>query len=325
MIPDTISAASRFATFELKQPAGIQALVHPSVAKAFNPSLAWRGEELIIAYRVSTMTRCTSRHIDFAPHYSGLLPPFLNSIGVALLDPNTMTMRDAKVLPLEMPRECHWSLGYEDPRIFSYDGRVFIIAAQRDERWVFGQSIIELSPDLGIIRVLPIRPSFDQGKHQKNWNPFTLGDQLLFVASIVPHQVVSVNLETGEATLVAETVNHSFNSLIREHHVRGGTGYFHNDGELVGVCRTALRQEADANTNEYMCVAYAFDATMPFAISRRSEPFRLDRSDRAAGPIQMVTGVAEAGNDVILAYGQDDCVMKAARVSRASLLGLLGS
>lgn len=277
-----------------------------------------------MAYRISNMTRCTDRHIDFDSHYAGILPALINAIGIGVLDAGAMKLRQARQIAVDMPSECAWSLGYEDPRVFVYNGTAFIIAAHRDSRWVFCQSIIELTSDLTVARVVRVVPDFDLGSHQKNWNPFVVGNDLFFTASIVPHQVVSVDLASGRANLVHVDRNSLFEELTATHHLRGGSAYVQVEREMVGICRTALRQHPDANTNEYMCVAYAFHSTDPFEVTRRSQPFRLDGSNAASAPIQMLTGLVECGDDLLLTYGENDCEMKVTRVNRDSLLRLLG-
>ena len=107
--------------YTLPQP--LSALCLPSIegtVRAYNPSLAWHRETLIMAFRISSMTRCEQRFVDFERYYLGELPPIVNALGVAFLDPATMAVREERQLNVAMPKECSWTLGYEDPRIFSF-------------------------------------------------------------------------------------------------------------------------------------------------------------------------------------------------------------
>ena len=111
-----------------------------------------------------------------------------------------------------------------------------------------------------------------------------------------------------------------FRALQAEYQLRGGTGYIRCADRFVGICRSVLRQEPAANTNEYMCVAYAFEAAPPFAVTGRSEPFYLGRFGRRRTPLQMVTGLARVNNDLLVAFGENDCDLKVARLPQNRVL-----
>src|SRR5437764_39320 len=97
----------RFEIHTLAQPASVLRLPGTdAAARAYNPSLAWHGGNLAVAFRISTMTRCRERQVEFARYYSGELPPIVNGVGVAFLAPSNMTMRDARQLNIAMPRDC---------------------------------------------------------------------------------------------------------------------------------------------------------------------------------------------------------------------------
>jgi predicted GH43/DUF377 family glycosyl hydrolase len=310
--------------YNLPQPLSALRLPGTQAAvRAYNPSLAWHRETLVMAFRISSMTRCHQRLIDFERYYSGELPPIINALGVAFLDPATMALHGARQLDVTMPRDCPWTLGYEDPRIFSFSDSLYLLVCHRNVRWVFAMSIIELGTDLEPHRILAIETDFDVGMHQKNWNPFVSDNKLLFVSSIAPHRIVAVNLDSGKATLVHDNATGVFCELETENDLRGGAGYVKCADRYVGVCRSALKQESALNTNEYKCVAYAFEASPPFAVTGRSEPFTLGQFDGHRTPIQMATGLAQLNDDLLIAFGEDDCDLKIARVPQERLLAAI--
>jgi hypothetical protein len=330
-LPDFVSPSAaedisrQFTVATLEQPAIRLPESAPAAAwRAYNPSLALHGTKLLLAFRVSTMTRCGRARIDYGEYYSGARAPFRNWIGVAALDPATLALSDAALLDATIPDECAWSLGHEDPRILVVDGRLFIVATHRNSKWTFELTLIELGAGRKIVREVRIVPDVGADLHQKNWNPFVLDGELFFVSSIVPHKVYRVDVETGRATLVSETTTSAFGDLETEHDIRGGAGYFRERDTYVGICRTALRQDPDQNTNDYACVAYAFDAAPPFAISRRSAPFTFASNDHTGRPIQMATGIAEVGREVFVSFGENDCDLRIARIDRDILLRAVG-
>lgn len=294
-----------------------------SAIRAYNPSLAWHRETLVMAFRISSMTRCHQRFIDFKRYYSGELPPIVNALGVAFLDPATMAVRGARQLNVAMPRDCPWTLGYEDPRIFSFYNSLYLLVCHRNAKWVFVLSLIELSSDLEPRRIVAIETDFDIGMHQKNWNPFVCDNKVLFVSSIAPHRIVAVNLDTGRGTLLHDNATEVFRELETENDLRGGAGYVRCADRYLGVCRAALKQEPALNTNEYMLVAYAFSAAPPFAVTGRSEPFLLGQFDGRRTPIQMATGMAELKDDLLIAFGENDCELKLARVPQERVLSAI--
>jgi predicted GH43/DUF377 family glycosyl hydrolase len=288
-------------------------------ARAYNPSLAWHGGDLALAYRLSTMTRCGRRPVDFERHYSGELPPIVNAAGVARIDPVTAGIRDWKVVNLPPPRDCSWTIGFEDPRIFSFSGSLFLLASYRNSNCVFALSLIELNEHLEPIRATRVETDFDAGCHQKNWNPFVWQDQVFFVTSIAPHQVAAIDLRTGKATRVHDTRTDAFSALEADHVLRGGAGYVRCGDRYVGVCRSVLKQDPALNTNEYQCVVYAFEAAPPFRVTGRSEPFLIG-APGGRSPIQMATGLVEANGEFLIGYGENDCDLKIGRIRKERLL-----
>jgi hypothetical protein len=273
-----------------------------------------------MAFRVSSLTRCQQRFVDFDRYYSGELPPIVNAVGLALLDPATMAVRDARLLNVDMPGECPWSLGYEDPRIFSFSGSLFLLVSYRNSSWRFALAVIELDPALEPHRVVAVETEFDYGLHQKNWNPFVREGQIFFVTAIAPHRIVSIDMDSGRASILHETPTRLFHALETEHDIRGGAGYVRSGDHYVGICRTASKPE---NSNEYMSMAYAFDAAPPFRVTGRSGPFHLGSHDRATRPLQMTTGLAELNDDFLISFGENDCDLRIARVSRERLLATI--
>jgi len=293
------------------------------MVRAYNPSLAWHHGTLVMAFRISSMTRCHRRLVDFERYYSGELPPIINTLGVAFLDPVTLAIREARQLKISMPTECPWSFGYEDPRIFSFSGSLYLIVCYRNSNWVFVLSIIKLDKDLEPCKIIAVETDFDIGMHQKNWNPFIWNESLLFISSIAPHRIVSVNFDTGRATLLHDTATRAFCELEYKYYLRGGAGYVRCADHYLGVCRSVLKQDPAFNTNEYMCIAYVFDARPPFEVTGRSEPFHFGQFGGRSPPIQMTTGLAQLNDDLLIAFGENDCDLKIVRIPKDRLLAAI--
>jgi hypothetical protein len=320
-ISGTPLSANDFDIHTLPQPVSeLRVGERTQAVRCYNPSLTWHRGKLLMAFRISSLMKCDGRSVDFARSYAGVVPPIVNGVGMAHLDPVTLAIADVRVLGAGMPAECSWTIGYEDPRVFSYAGILFVIAFHRNRDWTFVPALIELDADLQPRRVTTIDADFDRGAHQKNWNAFIRDDELLFVGSIVPHQIVRVDLATGRASQVHQIDTALFHELEAEHHLRGGAGYLRCDDRYVGVCRAALKQAPDENTNQYLCIAYAFEAAPPFRPMARSDAFHFGTAGRDARPIQMATGLVYVDGDCLIGFGEDDCHLKIARLPTTRFL-----
>ena len=309
-----------FSVTTLEQPPASVMSDRDTAFRAYNPSLAWFRGNLMAAFRVSTMSRCLSRQIDFPRYYRGEAPPFINRVGIGWLEPDAKHVRAPAVLDVAGRGDCAWSIGYEDPRIVAVNDRLFILASDRDERWTFRLVLIELDESLRVVTELPVTPDVGAFLHQKNWNPFVEGNRLRCVGSVSPHNVYEIDIDSGHARLEAETSSRAFSALERTHEMRGGAGYIAHGDDWLGICRAVLREDPEANTNQYWCVAYTFSRKHPFEITGRSQPFAFGDHTAEARPIQMATGIASSGDDILIAYGENDCDMKVARIPRARLV-----
>jgi hypothetical protein len=289
-------------------------------ARAFNPSLVSYRGKLVVAFRISSLTRCRQQFVDFDTYYSGEEPPIQNAVGVAYLDVERLTLHEPRRLDVPVPSACLWTHGFEDPRVFARGESIYLLVAHRAASWVFGLSLIELDEDLQPRRIVPVDPDFDVGMHHKNWNPFLWNDRVLFVTDVAPHRIAAIDFETGRATRIHETGTDVFDEFESTHHLRGSTGYVRCGDRFVGICRTVLRQAPELNTNEYMSVAYAFEAFPPFQIKGRTQPFQMGPARRGRKPMQMPTGLIELGDVVLIAFGENDCDLRIARVKKERLL-----
>lgn len=268
-----------------------------------------------MAYRLSNYP-LRPKGMDFAKYCSGEFPPIENAIGLAKIDPTTMIFTKEQLIPVETTKACDWCHGYEDPRIFAFNGNVYLLVVSRNERGVFEPSLIELGLDLRFQRILKLRPDVDPYHHQKNWNPFIYKEELFAVASIQPHRIFRIDLDTGGASRVYETHTELFQKLEASHFIRGGSSYLRFGSEYVGICRLVSPRDTHFSNFEYRCIIYSFEASPPFQIKRRSSSFWIDDGTNQYCPLQMVTGIAEVENDVLIAYGENDWEMMVARTPR---------
>jgi hypothetical protein len=252
-----------------------------------NPSVTLdpTGKNLIVAYR---LTRS----------YLGIHKRSM--IGISILDFNLNCL--SEFVFEEYPSRSLLFRGYEDPRVFVANGKVYataVVATKLPLRAVPIAKLRLLELDLDSKKIksdVPIVPDFeDILVHQKNWNPFFVDEEgatkLYFTQKIEPHTVVEVDFSSGVAKKVHSTSHQTLKILSREFKLHGGSNSIRfGTGEMLGVCHS--KRTTGFGRNTYKSIFYTFSPQPPFNVKRVSREFSIP-VDGEKNSIQMVTGLID--------------------------------
>lgn len=228
----------------------------PNYPGAFNPSIIKFNDGYLLTFR-------------FLPNR--FFQPWISLIGVIFLDESFEPISDAKILDTRY-NYANTPSQSEDARIFSYNGRLYIIfndnidfiaPSTSERRDMF---IAELIYDNNQFIVLdPVKlvheEKYESTLWQKNWSPFEWNNNLLLSYSITPHEVIKPDFETGFCKNAYETFIPK--SLYwRVGPVRSGTPAQLVDGEYLAFFHSGVLTASQSSNNvelwHYFMGAYTF-------------------------------------------------------------------
>lgn len=229
--------------------------------EAFNPSIVKYGDGYLLTFRVTQGVNIWRN----------------NYIGTVMLNEEFIPIGEPQLLFQEDGGEVHG----EDARIVAVGGKYYIVT--NDDLQKIGKMshlvrficVSELKEESGFFSLTPpviLQHSIKGGlqKIEKNWSPFIWQDQLLFSYFLSPHEVVSPDLNTGEAVPICMT-KCSWDWPYGE--IRGGTPAEIVDGVYLAFFHSSTRDFSLLKKRGifYFMGAYTFSPEPPFPLLKGSE------------------------------------------------------
>ncbi|KAI8903857.1 hypothetical protein EDD86DRAFT_250174 [Gorgonomyces haynaldii] len=166
----------------------------------WNPSIIEHNNQVYVAARESTRSQCNGFMGTVGTLYN-LLRPALSSVVIGQLDGNKIEITQ-RLSNQRLGRDGPYHFGHEDPRWIRDKNRLFLLTV-REKSGVPRHFITQVF-DQGFGPSVEIQ-SFN--KPQKNWMHVPQGEQdLLFVYSLSPLQMVRVNPDTGDTVFSTESL-----------------------------------------------------------------------------------------------------------------------
>ena len=293
----------------------------PQCPDAFNPSLIKTEEGFLLIFRY-----CPDRVRESHVSYIGAV--FLNESFDVISEPQLLSTRRSNSKTLSQS---------EDPRIFSYRGRNFIVFNDNPEienptfeerRDIYlaelyfqrSEGIFSLSSPIKLI----YEEKYKTQWWQKNWIPFEWNKKLLLVYTIDPHEIIDPNLTNGKCYLGYRTetkLDWKWGTL------RGSTPALLIDGEYLSFFHSGLYTATEASWGcelwHYYMGAYAFSSEPPFNITKITPaPIIGDgfyTTSYCEKRVIFPGGCVVSGPYIYVAYGKDDHEMWIATLDKTAL------
>ncbi len=265
--------------------------------------------------------------------------PCISYVGAVLLDDAFKQISQAALLNLRkgnifIPSQA------EDARVFWYRGDLYVIyndnpnvlntrAVDRRDIYVarlaycFDGARAYFSVDKPLKLVHPLM--YEKRLWEKNWVPIVWNETLFLGYSINPHEILSVDLESGICLPVYKT---PFTKEWRWGALRGGTPSEIVDGEYLAFFHSGKPLHSEASVDgkplwHYVMGAYTFSAEPPFNITKisplpindKSFYTKSDREKRVIYP----GGYVIKGDNIYVTYGKDDAEIWIAVINKNKL------
>jgi predicted GH43/DUF377 family glycosyl hydrolase len=297
----------------------------PGVEYGFNPSMIPYGDKILMVFR----------------YQPNIKTPWISFVALILLDGDFSLCGDMQILDLRgdspIPSRC------EDARIFWLNDKIYIVYNDNLEPVDGAPSA---KREMYLAEVIPFQDRFLAGKplllrrtvglvaeQEKNWVPIVYKGELLLGYSILPHEILKVDLATGACPPFAKS---SFMKVKEEKNFswikyRGGTPALSLGDHYLAFFHSydAIYSEASRTQKmyHYFAGAYLFSAEPPFNITKIS-PFPIvGRDFYTASPLHKrvvyPSGFIIKGDKIHLCYGKDDSKMVVATLSVEKLLASL--
>jgi predicted GH43/DUF377 family glycosyl hydrolase len=310
---DTLLQGTNDIVIETKQ------IFLPDFPDAYNPTIIKADQGYILAFRYPP-DRYNQAWVSY--------------IGVVLLDDNFEPISTPQLVKTRFGASKTPSQS-EDPRLFSYRGRIFLIYNDNFENtnpnyWqrrdmfiaelLFTDKRFKISAPLKLIYEEKYNTQF----WQKNWIPFEWDGCLLLSYSFIPHEILYANLANGNCYKCYEStaqISWEFGKL------RGSTPPLLVDGEYLGFFHSATYIPSmyswDENLWYYFIGAYTFSAKPPFEVtSYTPQPIigkgfytLSNREKRVIFP----GGYVVSDSKIYMVYGKDDYEMWIATIDKGAL------
>lgn len=264
--------------------------------------------------------------------------PWISYIGVVMLNDAFDPIEKPQFLSVRRSRSKTPSQS-EDPRVFSYRGRTFI---------VFNDNLEIENPTLWQRRDMFLAELFYVNNHyllsspiklihdtkyntqwwQKNWFPFEWNNELYFVYMMNPHEIVLPNLIKGNCYPMYETtveIDWVWGDL------RGGTPAQLVDGEYLSFFHSSIPIPSAASMDSmlwhYYMGAYTFSPDPPFTISKITPSPIIAEGFYASSTCEKRVifpgGFVQDRDFLHVAYGKDDQEMWIATLDKKKLMSFL--
>jgi predicted GH43/DUF377 family glycosyl hydrolase len=286
---------------------------------AYNPSIVKTDTGFLLAFRYSP-SRDAYSHISY--------------IGIVPLDESLEPTARPQLLKIR-PKNSKTIAQAEDPRFFSYKGRLFLIYNDNieipipnlsDRRDMF---IAELFCNDGFYSIsTPCKLIYEEVYKnvlwQKNWMPFEYKGMMLLIYSINPHEIIAPNLANGSCfkySITEPDIDWNWGPL------RGSSSPLLDDGEYLVFFHSGMKTSSPSSWGyelwHYYMGAYTFSPEPPFAITKFSaSPIIADGFYTQSSYYKRIIfpgGYVIAGPHIYMAYGKDDCEMWIATLDKQVL------
>jgi tetratricopeptide (TPR) repeat protein len=198
--------------------------------------------------------------------------------------------------------------GAEDCRLFWWAGQQWLTATRRDQRPDGACQMTLARVERGRAESLEPLELVQQDRHEKNWMPFVVGDELHFVYSCHPFTVLRWRPDTGSLAEVARTPTPPVMAGLR-----GGS-----QGVPVGESHLFVVHEAhdDDGMRSY---SHRF-----LLMDRRLQPAGISpRFSYTDSGIEFCAGAARSGDDLVMSFGIGDRVAALALVPLDEVLTII--
>lgn len=279
---------------------------------AYNPSILKFEDRYILTFR----------------HCPDISKPWFSEIGIVILNQQFEPISTPQILQTRFkghkaPPQA------EDARILAHQGKLFLLYNDNVDKFVYPNVkrhmyLAELTyRDNQFDLSVPKKLSYVKPKlWEKNWVPFLYENELFFIYSIFPHQILKPNLTTGECPTAYK---HDFSNHWKWGKLRGGTPAQLVDGNYLAFFHSSNKGMEDRSSSkcQYYLGAYLFSAKPPFQILKMSpkpiQDARLFLSDRSRR-IFFPSGFLISGDNIYLVYGKDDREMGVAKIGKKALM-----
>jgi len=191
--------------------------------------------------------------------------------------------------------------GFQDPRLFLYQGSVYCLVTMFHKNTTFVH-LAKISDNLmAIDNIIKLKPINSSSTIEKNWNPF-IPDKGLFITHVQPHTIVHIDMETGYLKLMYKTESPGLKKKYGNHSIRATTRYVETPLGYLAIAHFVVKQLLILKY--YYNIFYLVETTPPYQIIKFSDPFRI--KTELNNPIQFISGLERVGNELWLAYGDDD-------------------
>ena len=293
----------------------------PKYSGAFNPSIIKFNDNYLLIFR-------------YQPNRYSY--PWNSHIGIIVLNELLEPISEPQLLDTRINYK-NTSSQSEDARIFSYQGRLYLIyndnmdftfptSQERRDMFIaeliFADHQFLLSDPIKLFHV----EKYNSVHWQKNSTPFEWNGSLLLSYLVNPHEVISPDLSNGccqktYETYTQKSLHWPFGLL------RGGTSAQIVDGEYLAFFHSGLFTSSTSSNNRdlwhYFMGAYTFSANPPFELTKFSPsaihfPGFYTYSSYEKRVIYP-GGFIVDGNNVYVAYGKDDCEIWIATIDLTEL------
>ncbi|MDE3046203.1 MAG: hypothetical protein KGJ02_06125 [Verrucomicrobiota bacterium] len=298
-------------------------IILPKYPTAFNPTLLKTEEGFLMLFR-------------YCPDF--IANEWNSYIGLVLLNESFDPISAPQLLNTRWSESKIQSQS-EDPRIFSYRGRNFVIfndnmELQRPSTWQRRDMyLMEFLQSEGHFYLSSPIKLTHEGKYntqwwQKNWIPFEWNQTLFLIYSINPHDILYPNLINGQCHTVYETKTEF---PWKWGTPRGSTPALLVDGEYLTFFHSGIYMASEASWDvelwHYFMGAYTFSAEPPFEIIKITPaPLIADgfytksyRPKRVIFP----SGYVVAEPYIYVSYGKDDEELWVATLDKKALFKFL--
>lgn len=292
----------------------------PDFPGSFNPSIIrFDADSYLLTFRFSP-----DPHEDYCISY----------LGAALLDKNFDFLTEPRLLNTRSRGSVNPSHA-EDPRIFSYRGRFFLLyndnieqpmLALSDRRDMFMAELIRRNENF--VLSSPLKLVCDEKLYrqrwEKNWIPFEWNKTLLLAYSIQPHEILYPNLTSG----ACYTCYYSQGEIEWDWGtLRGSSAAILVDGEYLAFFHSGRKLVSEVSWGwelwHYFMGAYTFAPEPPFQLTRISpEPISAEgfyTKSNYAKRVIFPGGFVVEGDEIHVAYGKDDCEVWIATLNKKKL------
>ncbi|MEL7430906.1 MAG: hypothetical protein AAGI90_00035 [Chlamydiota bacterium] len=261
--------------------------------------------------------------------------PYFCYIGVVELDQNFHPTSSPQLINTRTPKQQVQSQA-EDARLFSYQDKIYLIyndntkivhPTDEHRRDMFLAELKKNDDGYFVDSSIKLisREHYETQKWQKNWSPFVWQEQLFISYTLDPHEVLQIDLETGECVPCFWTPTEMFWDYGR---IRGSSIPCLMGDEYFAFFHSGRVMISDASSGEllwhYFAGAYTFSDQPPFEITRVSKyPILGDKLYTNSGTEKRVIfpgGFVVDDDCVYLSYGKDDGEIWIATLSLEVLL-----